>query len=110
MRNKVWDWYQDVFSTREEGEGCIVIIATRWHKDDLIGRLLKKAEEDPEADQWEVINLPALSDEEQAPYDQRTNLNNSMALKFSMMALKKRAIYCISWLFFITKASAISVN
>jgi len=101
MRNKVWDWYQDVFSTREEGEGCIVIIATRWHKDDLIGRLLKKAEEDPEADQWEVINLPALSDEEQAPYDQRTGPEQPLwPWKFSYEWLKKKRanLSVYSWL------------
>lgn len=101
MRNKVWDWYNDVFSTREEGEGCIIVIATRWHKDDLIGRLLKKAEEDPDADQWEVINLPALSEETLAPYDQRTGPDQPLwPWKFSYEWLKKKRanLTLYSWL------------
>ncbi len=101
IRNKVWDWYNDVFSTREEGEGGIIVIATRWHKDDLIGRLLKKANEDDEADQWEVINLPALSEETLAPYDQRTGPDQPLwPWKFSYKWLKKKKanLSVYSWL------------
>ena len=101
MREKVWDWYNDVFSTREEGDGSILVTATRWHKDDLIGRLLKKAKEDEEADQWEVITLPALSEETLEPYDQRTGPDQPLwPWKFSYEWLRKKkanlAIY--SWL------------
>lgn len=35
---------------------------TRWHHDDLAGRLLKLAEQNPDADQWEVVTLPALAE------------------------------------------------
>src|SRR5690606_13671556 len=41
--------------------GAVVVIATRWHKDDLIGRLLEESKQG--GDQWEVISLPALADE-----------------------------------------------
>lgn len=101
MREKIWDWYQDVFSTREEGEGSILITATRWHKDDLIGRLLQKAVEDPEADQWEVITLPALSEEKLAPYDKRTGPEQPLwPWKFSFQWMKKKRanLTIYSWL------------
>ena len=71
IRDKVYEWYTDVFLTRAEKEASILITATRWHKDDLIGRLLKLAEDNPEADQWEVITLPAMSEESRPEYDQR---------------------------------------
>ena len=101
MRDKLWDWYQDVFSTREEGDGSILITATRWHKDDLIGRLLKKAKEDEEADQWEVITLPALSEENLEPYDLRTGPDQPLwPWKFSYEWLKKKKanLTVYSWL------------
>jgi hypothetical protein len=56
VREKIWEWFNDVPVTRLEG-GSLVVIQTRWHRDDLIGRL----SEDPE---WRVISLPALADED----------------------------------------------
>ena len=58
QREKVWRWYQSDFYTRLKPEAAIIVIMTRWHEDDLGGRLLKAAEDG--GDQWEVINLPAI--------------------------------------------------
>ena len=60
IREKVWNWYSTVFRTRAQPDAAIVIIMTRWHQSDLVGRLLKQAEEDPEADQWEVVHFEAI--------------------------------------------------
>jgi predicted phage terminase large subunit-like protein len=54
-RNKVWDWFTDDIYTRLEPGGVVIIIMTRWHEDDLVGRILKS---DFAAD-FEVINLAA---------------------------------------------------
>jgi predicted phage terminase large subunit-like protein len=54
-RELVWDWYRSTLYTRLMPGGAIVLIQTRWHEDDLAGRLLEQ-----EADQWEVLELPAL--------------------------------------------------
>lgn len=72
VRDKVYEWYTDVFLTRAEKDASILITATRWHEDDLIGRLLKLSAESQDADQWDVITLPALSEESRPDYDQRT--------------------------------------
>lgn len=58
-RDKVWDWYTDDLYTRLEPGGAMILIMTRWHEDDLAGRIL--ASED--APNWEVVNLPALAEE-----------------------------------------------
>ncbi|MGM9924748.1 MAG: phage terminase large subunit [Bacillus sp. (in: firmicutes)] len=63
LRDTVWDWYTSTFYTRLEKDARILIILTRWHSDDLAGRLLKQAEEDPGADQWTVINYPAIAED-----------------------------------------------
>lgn len=62
MRQKVRDWYTSVFSTRMmNDQSAQIIINTRWHIDDLCGRLLKQAEEWWQ--QREVIVIPAISEQ-----------------------------------------------
>lgn len=60
-REAVWDWYTSTFYTRMDDEdSVIVIIMTRWHEDDLVGRLLQQQKENPKADQWVRVTLPAI--------------------------------------------------
>ena len=65
-RNMIYDWYTSTAYTRLEKDAVVVLILTRWHMDDLAGRLLKKMQEDPEAEQWEVIKFPALATHDEA--------------------------------------------
>lgn len=60
QRDRVWDWWTSTAYTRLEDGGAVVLIMTRWHPDDLAGRLLTQMASDPMADQWDVVNLPAL--------------------------------------------------
>lgn len=62
MRQKLWDWYTSVAYTRLAPDGCIVVIQTRWHEDDLLGRLLLMQEKEG-ADQWTMLHFPALEDD-----------------------------------------------
>lgn len=57
-RDKVWSWYTDDLYTRLEPGGAIIMIMTRWHEDDLAGRIL----ESDDAPNWTVINLPAIAE------------------------------------------------
>lgn len=61
QRNKVWEWYKADFFTRLKPGAAVVLIQTRWHEDDLAGRLLKDAEEGGE--QWEIVSLPMEAEE-----------------------------------------------
>jgi predicted phage terminase large subunit-like protein len=58
FRDRVWDWWTDVASTRLAPGAPVVVILTRWHEDDLAGRLL--AAEDGHL--WHVLNIPAQAD------------------------------------------------
>ncbi len=60
MRNNLWEWWQTTFLSREEPDAGIILILTRWHEDDMAGRIMNSAE----AKYWKVINLPALAQEE----------------------------------------------
>lgn len=59
-RNKVWNWYTSTAYTRLMPGGAIVLIQTRWHDDDLAGRLIEAQKYG--GDQWEVLCLPAIDD------------------------------------------------
>lgn len=68
QRNKVWEWYKADFYTRLKPGASVVLIQTRWHEDDLAGRLLKDAEEGGE--QWEIVSL-AMEAEDGDPLDRQ---------------------------------------
>ncbi len=57
-REAVWDWYTSTAYTRLAPGGGVLVILTRWHDDDLAGRLLKKQAEG-EGDEWVVVEYPA---------------------------------------------------
>jgi predicted phage terminase large subunit-like protein len=60
-RQSTWNWYTSTLRTRLEPGGRIVLVMTRWHEDDLAGRLLQRAADDPAADQWRVVKFPGLA-------------------------------------------------
>ena len=66
IREKVWSWYRTVARTRLQPGAAVILIMTRWHCDDLAGKLLKQAETDPDADQWEVLHLKAIDENDNA--------------------------------------------
>jgi predicted phage terminase large subunit-like protein len=61
MRENLWDWYTSTAYTRLEPKASLVLIQTRWHEDDLAGRLIEEMKTGGE--QWEVLNLPAIAEE-----------------------------------------------
>lgn len=62
IRESIWHWYTSTLRTRMMPGGAIVLICTRWHEDDLAGRLLKAQDEGGE--KWEIISLQALREED----------------------------------------------
>lgn len=59
-RDRVWQWYTSTFYTRLSPKSGILICMTRWHEDDLVGRLLEK-DKLGEGDNWIVIDYPAIA-------------------------------------------------
>ncbi len=60
-RELVWDWYRSTLFTRLMPGGAIVLIQTRWHEDDLAGRLLEQDGRKEDGGQWTVLELPAIN-------------------------------------------------
>lgn len=59
-RDYIWNWFVTTAFTRLEPGGSCIIIATRWHSDDLIGRILKNLA----GENWEYIEIPAIAEED----------------------------------------------
>lgn len=76
-RRNLWDWYNDVFSTRLHNNSSQLMLFTRWHEDDLAGRLFNPKNEnydEIEAKEWTIICLQALKEE-------KTPFPNAMQIK-----------------------------
>ena len=58
VRDHTWSWYQDVFSTRVQRNGVLLVTGTRWHEEDPIGRILNS----PGASDWTRLRLPYLAE------------------------------------------------
>jgi len=65
-RDRIWKWFNSVVFTRLHSKSSVVVVHTRWHEDDLIGRLCdpnhpeRNKEYKGIADNWTYINLPAV--------------------------------------------------
>jgi len=64
IRESLWSWYEDVFETRLHNDSQQLLIQTRWHEEDLAGKLLARDND------WEVIVFEAIK-ENDYPYDNR---------------------------------------
>lgn len=56
-RNRLWDEWQNTLLTRLSPDGRTIIVLTRWHENDLAGKILKE-----EGKEWEIISLPAIAE------------------------------------------------
>lgn len=71
FRENVWQWYIKVLLTRLHNKSKQILIMTRWHEDDLAGRLLNP-EINPNWKDWKVIKLQAIKEEDSHPDDPRS--------------------------------------
>lgn len=58
-RKKKLKWMTSSVLTRRRKGTAVVMFHTRWHREDLIGEMLKAMSSDPKATQWQVLSLPA---------------------------------------------------
>lgn len=67
IRDQAWNWFTKVAMTRRMGRKLVMLTMTRWHSDDIIGRITDP--ENPcynaiEAKNWMIIRLPAVAEED----------------------------------------------
>jgi predicted phage terminase large subunit-like protein len=92
VRQRVWEWYTNDLYTRLSADAWIVLTHTRWHRDDLAGRLLRKMA-DRAADQWEILCLPGVLEDGAAadPCDERRPGGSAFPEKVLWPAFKSAA-------------------
>ena len=93
-RDSNWDWYTSTAYTRLAPGGGVLVILTRWHDDDLAGRLLKQGEEG--GDDWEVVRYPAVAEAQEQFRDAGEALHPE---RYDLEALKRieRAVGPRDW-------------
>lgn len=64
IRESVWDWYTSTAYTRLSPGGGVLVTVTRWHEDDLVGRLLEAMKQEG-GDRWTIINYPAIAEHDE---------------------------------------------
>jgi len=98
VRDSVWDWYTSTFYTRLSPKSGILLGMTRWHEDDLAGRLLEEAKKG--GDQWRVVSFPAIAEEDEeyrnegdALHPERYNLEHLSKIKKAVGTQTWNALY-----------------
>jgi len=89
---KTYDWYVSGPRQRLQPGGAIVVVMTRWALDDLTGRILK-AQANDGADQWEVIQFPAIMDDGQPVWPEYWKLEELLSVKASIPPQRWNAQY-----------------
>lgn len=60
-RKHVWEWYSGVFQSRRQPGTREILTMTRWHPDDLAGRLLARDGRVEDGGKWKVLHMPAIA-------------------------------------------------
>lgn len=88
-----WEWYTGGPRQRLQPGGSIVLVQTRWSEKDMTGRLLQAMARDPLADQWEVVELPALFEDGAACWPEFWSVDDLIAVRASIPVGKWNAQY-----------------
>ena len=88
-----WDWYTGGPRQRLQPGGAIVLVQTRWSEKDMTGQLLRAMAKDPMADQWEIVELPAIFEDGSACWPEFWSLDDLNAVRASIPLNKWNAQY-----------------
>lgn len=71
IRESCWEWYRNALRTRMQKGGGILVMLTRWHEDDLIGKLIQQMTSSGEySEDWQVYVFPAMAEQKQTDWRQ----------------------------------------
>lgn len=99
IRQSIWDWYTSTAYTRLSPGGGVIVMATRWHMDDIIGRLISNMANGA-GDTFKVINYPAIAEHDEkhrkigeALHPERYNLDQLNKIKATIGSRDWAALY-----------------
>ena len=88
-----WDWYTGGPRQRLQPGGSIVLVQTRWSEKDMTGQLIRAMAKDPLADQWEIVELPAIFEDGKPCWPEFWSLEDLTAVRASIPPSKWNAQY-----------------
>ena len=88
-----WEWYTGGPRQRLQPGGSIVVVQTRWSEKDMTGQLLRSMAKDPLADQWEIVELPALFEDDKPCWPEFWSYDDLSAVRASIPPSKWNAQY-----------------
>ena len=91
--NKTYEWYTSGPRQRLQPNGAIVVVMTRWHQRDLTGQVVDASIKRGGADQWEVIELPAILPSGEALWSEFWKLEELEALRAELPNSKWQSQY-----------------
>lgn len=91
VRTGILDWYRSTLRTRLSPEGCIILVMTRWHPDDLAGSLITEMKADGE--EWEVIKFKAIDDDGAALWPERWPVETMLQTQKAVGSYEWSALY-----------------
>ena len=89
---RTYEWYTSGPRQRLQPGGSIIVIMTRWNEKDLTGRLLN-AQKEVKADQWEIIEFPAIMPSGDPVWPEYWQLEDLESVKASIPLSKWNAQY-----------------
>lgn len=94
MRENIWDEWESTLSTRLHDGASVIVIMTRWHQDDFIGRLLEQSPYD-----WKRLRLPAIAEDENDLLNREVGepLCRELGFDEEWAELKKREVGSRTW-------------
>ena len=88
-----WEWYTGGPRQRLQPKGSIVLVQTRWSEKDMTGQLVRSMAKDPLADQWEIVELPALFEDDKPCWPEYWSFDDLSAVRASIPPSKWNAQY-----------------
>ena len=88
-----YDWFTSGPRQRLQPGGAIIVVMTRWGENDLVGNLLRAQAKNPRADQWEVIEFPAILPSGEPVWPEYWSYEELMKTKESIDPFKWAAQY-----------------
>ena len=94
IRNKIWDEWETTLSTRLHKGASVIVVMTRWHEDDIVGRLLERSPYE-----WERIRMPAIAEDDDDLLGREVGEPLSIELGFDerWAELKKQEVGSKTW-------------
>lgn len=88
VRRNIHSWFDSTLYTRQAPNAVFILVQTRWHEDDLAGKIISENTGD-----WEVINMPAINEEDEALWPERFDIDTLKEIRKTIGRYEFESLY-----------------